>query len=363
MNSTQLHDAVTHSAQPTSHSPTALIDDIQTSLRSLQSDGTGSCAKSSGDALGEFRVVLVVLAVLGVTELAFLTGKQRLSKDVEHLQSVPALAERFATTAGSGPKMLFLGNSLTRYGIDEQVFAESFSQATGVSPRTLKIVPDNTAVADWFYVYRNQFAQPDRAPDVLVIGFEGGHLRDAPSRHTDRLAQFYCGWCNWPDLCRFDLPDFESQASFALAKCSALYGNRDRVTRRALDVLIPGYRAGMDRINASLQSHAVPSTSAAPRYERLRELILDAQRQHVRVVLAAMPVPEHYEFDAELLAVVQQTGVELLDLRRVNGIEPAMFFDGLHMDADAARLYSRALAVKLAEAKSGSFALQPAGGL
>uniref|UniRef100_A0A7C4QLC0 Uncharacterized protein n=1 Tax=Schlesneria paludicola TaxID=360056 RepID=A0A7C4QLC0_9PLAN len=289
----------------------------------------------------EWRVVGVVLAVLGLTEAVFRLGGDRLSKDVAHLQAFPRLAERLAQGRGRGPRILFLGNSLTRHGVDEAEIAAVFRERLGVQPLTLKIVPDNTAIADWYYVYRNQFTGASRAPDLLVIGFENGHLRDAPSRHVDRLAQYYCTWSDWCDLCRFDLPDWESQAVFALARCSATFGNRDRVTRRLLDTLIPGYRAGMERINASLQAAAAPL--ASPSYERLRKLLELAREDGVEVVLAAMPVPEDYDFDAELLSLVDQSAVQLLDLRRLETITPEMFFDGLHMDAAAAKAYSRAL--------------------
>lgn len=292
--------------------------------------------------VGEWRVVLVVLAALGLSEAAFRLAGHRLSKDVEHLQALPLLAERLTQTSSPGPKILFLGNSLTRYGVDEGEVAAVFRAECGTSPSLLKIVPDNTALADWYYIYRNLFAGQKPALDVLVIGFEGGHLRDAPSRHPDRLAQYYCDWSDWADLCRFDLPDFESRAAFLLAKCSASFGNRDRVTRRVFDALIPGYRGGMEQINATLRQTAQAETP--PRYERLRKLLELAERDGVHVVLAAMPVPEPYEFDAELLSLVHQSAVRLLDLRQVDSITRERFFDGLHMDATAAQAYSRTLA-------------------
>ncbi len=322
------------------------LHQLESELQSLRAEEVAAPVLAAPVRSAEWRVVAVVAVVLGLAECVFVVGRHRLSKDVEHLQSFGQLAANFGNSAVSGPKVLFLGNSLTRYGVDEAVFANTFQAHAGVEPTALKIVPDNTAVADWFYVYRNQFAMAQRAPQILVIGFEGGHLRDAASRHPDRLAQYYCSWNDWSELCARDLPDFESRAAFVLEKCSAMVGNRDRVTRRALDALIPGYREGMDRINASLKSHG--TTSPTPEYQRLRKLIALAREQHVQVVLAAMPVPEHYEFDAELLAVVQEAGISLLDLRQVDGITTAMFFDGLHMDAAGAKLYSAAIAKRLA---------------
>jgi hypothetical protein len=330
----------------TAESALGHLQQLESQLQALRTAGAATPVVTTSSRTGEWRAVAVVAVVLGIVECAFLVGRHKLSKDVEHLQAFEALAAKLARAPYGQPKLLFLGNSLTRYGVDEAVFSETLTELTGQPPATVKVVPDNTAVADWSYVFRNQFARPDRAPDMLVIGFEAGHLRDAPSRHPDRLAQYYCTWSDWPELCRRDLPNFESRAAFVLEKSSAMVGNRDRVTRRALDMLIPGYREGMDRINASLMPHG--SATIAPTYDRLGNLIELAQQQKVEVVLAAMPVPERYEFDAELLGLVQKKRVKLIDLRTVDGIEPTMFFDGLHMDAAGGKIYSRALAQQLA---------------
>lgn len=330
----------------TAESSLGQLQQLEEQLQSLRAEEASPPVMPTQARTGEWRVLAVVAVVLGLVEGAFLLGGHKLSKDVEHLQSFGKLAKQFAQAPAGHPKFLFLGNSLTRYGVDETVFADAFTEVTGETPFPLKIVPDNTAVADWSYVFRNQFTQANRSPDVLVIGFEGGHLRDAPSRHADRLAQYYCTWNDWPELCSRDLPDFESRAAFVLEKSSAMVGNRDRVTRRALDTLIPGYRAGMDRINGSLKGHS--ATTPIITYDRLRVLIEAAQQHHTRVVLAAMPVPEHYEFDAGLLELVREKQIELLDLRHIDEMEPAMFFDGLHMDAAGAKVYTRALVKRLA---------------
>src|SRR5262245_46842675 len=106
MSQVQLRDVDQAASKTIAHSPTVLIYNIQANLRSLQSDGVDAVPQQAVQTLGEWRVVLTVLTVLGMTEIAFVAGKQRLSKDVEHLQSFPQLAERFATTVGTGPKVL-----------------------------------------------------------------------------------------------------------------------------------------------------------------------------------------------------------------------------------------------------------------
>lgn len=308
-------------------------------------DADAVCAEEKQIMKTEWRVVAVVAAVFLGLELLFRWGGVYLSKDIAHLRSFPEIAASLAEMpAEQGERVLFLGNSLTRYGVDPEVFEQVCLEQGGEKIQALKMNPDNTAVADWFYGYRTFFARTGTLPDVLVIGFEGGHLRDAPSNHPERLAQYYCSWDDYEDLSRFDLKGFEEKMNWGLSHYSAAFGNRDRIQRRILDDLIPEYRAGMDELNRRMNRDKQKASSQEHHYERLRELIALAERDGVQVILAAMPVPEAYEFDPELLELVQNTSAELVDCRVVEGITLPMFFDGLHMDEEAQQLYSQDLA-------------------
>ncbi|MCA8983830.1 MAG: hypothetical protein R3C12_21985 [Planctomycetaceae bacterium] len=293
----------------------------------------------------EWLVVLTVLGMFVLLELGFRFAGQKLSKDIAHLRSFPEIAAELAEMpASNGTRVLFLGNSLTRYGVDPNTFRDVLQQKYGQVVQGIKLNPDNTALADWFYAYRTYFSRRGIKPDVLIIGFEGGHLRDAASHHPDRLAQYYCTLQDCPELARYDLQGFEASSGFALSYLSSAFGNRDRIQRRVLDQMIPDYRAGMDELNRRMNSQAGVGITTEPDYSRLLELIAQAERDGVQVILAAMPVPTPYEFDAGLLEVVHSTSARLVDCRQVPGISLAMFFDGLHMDEQAQQLYSQALA-------------------
>jgi len=291
--------------------------------------------------------VLCVLALFFGLEMTFRLAGQKLSKDIEHLRSFPQIAKTLAAfPSDQGTRILFLGNSLTRYGVDVDQFAEVCRDQFHERVQAVKMNPDNTALADWYYGYRRYFHRQQIRPDLVIIGFEGGHLRDAPSHHPDRLAQYYCDANDYPELCRFDLHGFEEHASYWLARFSSAFGNRDRIQRRVLDDLIPGYRAGMDELNLRMNQQQLTgvATDTQPDYSRLLEFVAMAERDQVQVFLVAMPVPEAYEFDTGLLEVVHSTSAKLIDCRQVPGIQPEMFFDGLHMDEQAQLLYSRFLA-------------------
>jgi len=294
----------------------------------------------------QYVIAMVLLAFL-LLELLFRFGGDRLSKDIAHLQSFPEIAaEVAAMNPEDGTRVLFLGNSLTRYGVDPQVYTQACGLLFEEQVQAVKLNPDNTALADWFYAYRTYFSRPGIRPDVIVIGFEGGHLRDAPSRHPARLAQYYTTYADWADLRHHDVTGFEEMANFELSRYSAAFGNRDRIQRKVLDNVIPDYREGMDELNARMveQSETELVAETGPDYLRLLEFIAQAERDGVQVILAAMPVPQAYEFDAGLLEVVASTSAELVDCREVPGMTEDMFFDGLHMDERGQQLYSTTLA-------------------
>ncbi len=305
-----------------------------------------SVPPTTGKPRTEFRVLLVVAGLFLLLEILIRIGGESLSKDIAHLRSFPRIAQEMAEfDADQGVRILFLGNSLTRHGVDQNAFAEVAEQDFGIAVQSVKMNPDNTDLADWFYAYRTFFSKPGINPDVLIIGFEGVHLRDAPSRHPDRLAQYYCTWSDWPDLCKYDLKTFEDRIYFILCRFSAAFGNRDRIQKRVLDKLIPDYRTGMDELNQRRNQNNKKKQVVAE-YEKLKELISIADQQGTKIILAAMPVPEEYEFDPGFLEVVNSSSAILIDCRKVEEITLPMFFDGLHMDKQAAKLYSSELAIK-----------------
>lgn len=304
----------------------------------------------------EAKVVATLALVLLASEAGMRLIEHRLSKDVAHLQSLSGIVDGLQPeSAGNGLRVLFLGNSLTRYGVLPEEFRREAAIRPGEELRIVKMTPDNTAVADWSYAYRNFIRTAEHKPDLLVIGFEGDHLRDAPSKHTNRLGRYYCDWSDLPELCRYDLPTFEDRARYVAEANSALLSNRDRIERRVLDLVIPGYRDGIQELNNRRKTER-RATAPPPTYERLRSLLADARQDGVTVVIAAMPVRTPYELDTALLATLDEGQARLIDCRDVPGIVPEMFPDGIHMNETAAVTYSRYLARQLTGPLTGSVA-------
>ncbi|MEZ5940691.1 MAG: hypothetical protein R3C18_04820 [Planctomycetaceae bacterium] len=292
----------------------------------------------------ELKVIAVLALLLLACEIGLRIGADSLSKDVAHLHHFADASQKLAT-ASPGPnvqKVLFLGNSTTRFGVDGDEFVSVLHKRTDVPVVWEKVNPDNTALAEWYYLYKNFFHSSEVRPDVVVLGFEAMHLRDSPSDHPSRLAQFYCNSNDWPELTRFDLPSFESRMSFLASENSALWAHRDRVERRVLDSVIPQYRQTAQLMNYSQKMPA--STTTHPTYARLESLLQLIRQDNVRIVLAAMPLAEEYRIDEGLTDIARRYKVPIVDCQHIEGITPDMFPDGVHMTATASKLYSSHLA-------------------
>ena len=294
----------------------------------------------------ECRVVVAMLGLLALSEGAMRLMESKLSMDVAHLKQIPQIAKNLSVHPADQTRILFIGNSLTRYGVDVETFQEEIHQYYDEPVNIAKVVPDNSKVADWSYAYRNFFHAARQPPKLLVIGFGNQHLEDAPSSHPERLAQYYCTLNDLNELCRWDLPDIESRLEYAVASSSVLYANRDRVQRWGLDRLIPEYRGGVQTLNDLLQA-ASPQKPSHATFQRLRMFIQEAQQDGVRVVLMALPIGIEYEFNPELLHLTHEMQVPIVDCRYVPGLTRSHLFDGLHLDPDGARLITRHLAHEL----------------
>src|SRR5688572_30125494 len=97
----------------------------------------------------ETRVVLCLVALLGASEAGIRLLGVRLSKDIQHLEQFEMLAERIsAPVEARETRVLFLGNSLTRLGVDVEVFQQTAAEHNLGPFRVERIMPDNTALAD-----------------------------------------------------------------------------------------------------------------------------------------------------------------------------------------------------------------------
>ena len=297
-----------------------------------------------------------MLLVLACGELFVRLRESALSLDVQHIRRIPSIAEDMMR--GGGGRVLFLGNSMTRNGVDVKIVEQELRAGGLTAPlRIERVYPDATGLAEWYYAFNHYFVAPGRLPDVLIIGFAANDLSDSRPPQPFRLAQYYTAARDVPEVFANDVKDFEGRAEFLLSEVSASFANRTRMRERALDLLIPRYRESAQEINRAQQvMKKKGGPPAAPTYVRLERLGRLAAGRGVRVLLVAMPQREPYELDPQLRPTIERAGMTLIDARAPYGLDGAAFVDEMHVSADGAAVYSRHLARQLASPLRDIFA-------
>lgn len=299
-----------------------------------------------------------MLLVLAGGELFVRLRESALSLDVQHIRRIPSIAENL--TRGEGGRVLFLGNSMTRNGVDVPIVEQELRAEGLTAPlRVERVYPDASGLAEWYYAFNHFFVEAGRLPDALIIGFAANDLSDNRPPQPARLAQYYTGARDVPEVFANDVRDFEARAEFLLSGASASFANRTRMRERALDLVIPHYRRSAQEINRAQQ--ALKNKGGAPAavaltYRRLERLGQLAAGRGVRVILVAMPQREPYQLDPQLQPAVERAGMTLIDARGAPGLGGESFEDEMHLTPDGAAVYSRHLARQLAPSLRDVFA-------
>ncbi len=296
----------------------------------------------------EWKVWIVVLTVLAGTEVTMRAGLTHLSQDLVHIQQIPEMVDRLAS--GEKPRVLFMGNSITREGID---ITELESTLDSVSPVTVaEIHPDDTTITEWLYSYIHFLDLPRKDIELLIICFAEDQLQDRPTIDVRRLASNYSDWSTTVATFRDESFTLDQKAEFFFARLWISFANAERVQKRIMDYAVPFYRSTAKRINSALAKPAADGEIrilTPPTYRRLQKLISVLQARNVDLLVFAFPVGKSYEIDGGLKQLLRKNGVSLVDARKVAGITPKNFPDGYHMDESAAQLMTRAVSTQLTD--------------
>ncbi|MDA1018181.1 MAG: hypothetical protein O3A00_27465 [Planctomycetota bacterium] len=304
----------------------------------------------------EWKVIAFVAVVLLSAEFGIRGLESRVSKDFVGIRSFPEIAATFSEPQHANDhRILFLGNSLTRDGIDVEFVTQELARSPGRSGHSgafvRKATADGSGIVEWFYAFRNQFVKTGHAPDMVVLGFEGprgGHVGDSRKFDPSTLGYLFSELDDLPDVMQHEVAGFGERTDFLLGLVSAAYANRQRVQYRVLDTIIPDYRESSDRINEAVvdPQPRVP-TNPVNTFTRLSRFVELAHVHNVQVVLVAIPVPDEYDIAPGLIEFCAARNIRLIDARRVPGIDNSMFPDGLHMNPVAAGRFSRYVARRL----------------
>lgn len=305
------------------------------------------------------KTLLFVVVALAMTEIGVRVVESRLSVDIEHIQGIPTIVSELARDSETAmdSSLLFLGNSLTRRGVDTEVFSMTLEDLGVEGVQLAAVYPDDTSVLDWHYLYQDMVMRANAVPDVVVIGYGFWHLEDRPvtRAQTYRLGRYYTAWEDISGLFRNDVARLGDRINVLLAKLSAAFANRERIAQRVLSFL-PYYQQSARRLNDMVRDAEPAGTGDASEvtYERLIRLIELIEGSGAELILIAMPTRDGYILDPRVSQIAAASGSVLIDARQVPGLTSDQFEDNIHLDPDTgAKLYSEFSARLLAPVLPG----------
>ncbi len=298
----------------------------------------------------ELKAISVALLLFLAVEAGIRWFEPNLSVDVSHIRDIPSIVTELADAKGK--TLLFLGNSMTRRGVNVTVLTPDL-KAQGVDTKnlTIKLIhPDSSGILYWDYLYDYYFKDPRNLPDTLVVSFGKNHLADDTYdyEHVLRIAHQFTTWQDVPRAFQRDFTSISERGDFLLAKVFASFTHRERVRVRLLDELIPYYRSTVTLLN---EQQGASADLAAPQrftYDDLQRFLSSIDTSKTQVIFIAMPMRDAYHLDPQIGKVVRRNGATFLDLRAVAGLGANDFRDPLHLIAEGSIIYSHALAASLA---------------
>jgi hypothetical protein len=309
-----------------------------------------STSSSNADSRHEWKVVLVALLAVAACELA-MRSQAHQYLDEQHRLELPSIAAKLSEKPA--PRVLMLGNSLTRAGVRLDSFERQLA-AHGVQAGGLaKANPDDTAVSQWRAVYENYFASRDRGPDCVVVSFVGEHLADQSGSRSRLTARFVGSMRQMVDVLRHDVDSFDDGADLLAAYWLQSMAYQENAKHRVLSALIPHYQHERQRLNQLRRSVAAAERARSGKrlaytYHRLDRFIQSLKEHGCQGVFCRMPIPGTQLLDERLVERLNESSMIFVDLRTLIENTRGHYPDSYHMDETAADIYSRAVADELA---------------
>lgn len=253
-----------------------------------------------------------------------LVGPESFSVDLTHIHELPRIA-------ASRPEVLFAGSSVVREGIDPAILGHG------------KMMLDDATVPMWYFALKRHFLRGDLAPRWIVLGFFDWHL-EGRRVNAPELARYFSETDDLPLLLGTTLTDFGGRADFALNRLSLFYSLRERIGRRVLSSLLPGYREAAQTV-ARLSDARIPKHE--PDFLYLRQLTELAASQGTRLAAVRMPARTAQPGDPRVNQELQRLGIPLIDLSVLPELNESCFKDEIHVNEEGARLLSLELRRRL----------------
>lgn len=292
----------------------------------------------------EWKILVGLLCLLLGLEFGLRQVEDRLSLDIKHIKAIPAILGEYRVNQGK--HILFLGNSLTREGVDLNTLRRVWATRDVPAAHFQAVYPDDTTILDWHYLSRYTIGAMNEPVhlDLVVVGFAFNQLDDNQRFHSDRLGGYYGGLAALDEAFRHDIQGIGDKVDFLLCCFSKVFANRERLKNRVLDGIIPGYRRTSNIINQSIRERSKQAANTDVTYERLNRFLKALKFHHTSVIFVAMPVVGGYELDQGLREAITAGDGMLLDLREIDALSNSDYADGYHLAPSGATKYTTRLA-------------------
>ena len=296
----------------------------------------------------EYRVVAGLLIAVITVELLLRVAEEDLSGNIAHILTIPSIVED--ADSKDYQSLVFLGNSLTNRAVHSPIIDDVLNRNNTGTYQSFKIIPDNSALAEWYCIYQNQFKDVEDQPAAIIIGFAWDQISDQGLIKPARLGAFFCKQKDLAPLSVTALGHHIKQLQFFAGYISHVYVNREAIRNRLLEPVIPDYLAISRKINQANNQNAQESVGSEFQYtyELFTDLVTDIRATGSDIILVAMPVIQDYAIDQNLVRVTQDLDVPLIDMRRTGRITNDMYRDPIHLNTDGRQIFSEVIAQRLA---------------
>ena len=260
-------------------------------------------------------------------------------------------AQASALTQADALRIAIVGNSAAEEGIDRPRLESLLAQRLGKPVRVELFFADGSEIVTWHAMLDHYFWNTGAKADVYVLNFFGT-LADTPRFEFIRVGMFFAKLNEWPYYINQQLQTLSQRIDFALSSTWATFGARDRIRDRALDVVIPGYRDLLGRLNRTPIGADEPVTQPQDkRFTALDRTLAKATQHNARIVLTAFPLRTgRYVIDSEIEERARRGEFGLVDLRSTSTLTPTDYRDDIHLLARGRGVFTAQLANELAQA-------------
>lgn len=282
------------------------------------------------------QLLLSILIIFVSIEVTLRLLEDKLSLDLKHYHEMNAIVSSVTSTND----LLFLGNSLTRRGIDQTTIQKHFPK------RNIHyIYPDDTTIVEWTWILKSKVLHNKNIKHIF-LSFANTQLqdKDIANQQIIRLASII-SFHELFTLIQQEHLNINQSLQLIFAHFSKIIALQDRINKRFLD-LLPHYRYTTQAINQHLQKEqsmqiTKHNNSSA---DHLKEFIKICKQNDIHLYIIAMPVQTAYTIP--LRQQIEDNNVHLIELNALP-MDDTLYLDHLHLNPTGAKRYSHKLAETL----------------